>query len=96
MIGYEDYINKIKVGTAPADFDGLRQAIGRKIAARQKVRARGALAGACAVLMIGLAAYFTYPAAPGGSGQLFSYVFEQQFASDGPVIDYVFSDTGTF
>jgi len=96
MIGYEEYVGKIKEGEAPADFDSLRQAIGRKLAARQKARQRSALAGLGAVFLIGLAAYFTYPLTQGGSGQLFSYVFEQQDASDGPVMDYVFSDTGTF
>jgi hypothetical protein len=95
MIGYEDYVKKIKERETPADFDGLRQAIGRKIVERQRARGRGALAGVCALLMIGLVTYFSYPLMQGGNGQLLSYVFEQQSASDGPVIDYVFSDTGT-
>ena len=96
MIGYEDYVKKIREGEAPADFDGLRGKIGSKIAERRKARSRGTLAGVCAILMIGLTVYFSYPLMQGGNGQLLSYVFEQPSASDGPVIDYVFSDTGTF
>ena len=97
MISYEEYVKRIKAGTAPADFDGLYRVIERKIAERQKLRAREALAGVMAVLVISLAAYFSYPILLGGNGQLLSYVFDQQpEVTDGPVIDYVFSDPGTF
>jgi hypothetical protein len=96
MTGYEDYIKNIKDDSAPADFDGLYRSLGRRIARQQKVRIGGALAGACAIIMIGLVAYFGYPLAQGGNGQLMSYVFDQQELSDGPVINYVFSDGGTF
>lgn len=96
MISYEEYVGKVKAGRAETDFDGMYRAIGRKIADRQKIRARSALAGVLAVVVIGLVAYFSYPIRPGGNGQLVSYVFDQpQEVSDGPVIDYVFSDTGT-
>jgi hypothetical protein len=97
MISYEEYVKKIKAGPAPAEFDGMYRAIGRKIADRQKLRAREALAGVVAILVIGFAAYFSYPVLSGGNGQLLSYVFDQQpEVTDGPVIDYVFSDPGTF
>ena len=96
MIGYEDYIKKIKDDQAPADFASLRQTIGRKLTERQRARKRGALAGVLALFVLCLAAYFTYPLMQGGNGQLMSYVFDQQELSDGPVINYVFSDTGTF
>lgn len=96
MIDYNEYVSKIKAGDAPADFDGLYRSIGSRIARQQKVRAGKALAGACAILMIGLVAYFGYPLMQGGNSQLFFYVFDQQEMSDGPVINYVFSDTGTF
>lgn len=97
MISYEEYVGKVKAGRAETDFDAMYQATLRKIADRQKIRARSALAGVVAILVIGFAAYFSYPIRQGGNGQLFSYVFDQpQEVSDGPVIDYVFSDTGTF
>jgi hypothetical protein len=96
MIGYKDYINKIKDGSAPADFDGLYGSLGRKLVARRKAGQRSVLAGAVAILMISLAAYLGYPLLPGGNGQLFSYVFDQQELADGPVINYVYSDGGTF
>ncbi len=50
-----------------------------------------ALAGACALLLIGLSAYFAYPVW-NKNDQLMSYVYGQQEITDGPVIDYVFSD----
>jgi hypothetical protein len=96
MIGYDDYIKKIKEREAPADFDGMHRAIGRKIMERRRVRSRAARAGALAIFAICLISYFGYPFIQDrGSGQLFSYVFEQQDNSDSPVIDYVFSDAGT-
>ena len=96
MIGYEAYIKKIKDDQVPADFNALHQAIGRKLAARRTAGQRSALAGVVVVLLLGLVAYISYPLMSGGNGQLFSYVFDQQELSDGPVINYVFSDTGTF
>jgi hypothetical protein len=96
MISYDEYVNKIRGSEPEADFNRLYQAIGQKITSRQKFRTRSALAGVVAMLVIGFAAYFSYPLLLGGNGQLLSYVFDQQpEVTDGPVIDYVFSDTGT-
>jgi hypothetical protein len=97
MIGYDDYINKIKGAGTAADYDGLYRAIERKFVGRQKSRVTRALAGAAALLVISLAAFLSYPLLSGGNEQLMSYVFDQQPAvTDGPVIDYVYSDGGTF
>ncbi len=96
MIGYDEYINEMKrSGEAQPDYGRLRAALeqrlaGRRTAARQW-RFRAALAGVCALLFVSLTAYFTYPLWQGGD-QLMSYVYGQPEISDGPVIDYVFSD----
>lgn len=92
MIGYEEYVNRLKTDVGAPDFGALRQALDARIAGRRAARARWALAGAVVLLFLGLAAYFTYPLFSAGNGPLYSYVFDQQEISDGPVIDYVFSD----
>lgn len=95
MIEYNDYINKLK-RTEPIDYGRLFGVIEQRITAQKatqkRVVFRGALAGALTVLIIGLAFYLAYPAIRGGNDQLLSYVFGQSEITDGPVIDYVFSD----
>ncbi len=97
MISYEEYIGKLKASAeARPDYARLRTALERRLAGRQtagqKWRVRAALAGACALLLIGFSAYFTYPLLTGNGDQLMSYVYGQQEITDGPVIDYVFSE----
>lgn len=91
MIGYDEFIGRIKKENGAADFEALGRAIGGKIAARRRTRLRSLAAGALALLFFGLAAYLTFPLAAGESGQLYSYVFEREIY-DGPVIDYVFAN----
>lgn len=95
MIEYNDYINKLK-RTEPVDYSRMFGIIERRIAAQKAIQKRvvfrGALAGALTVLVISLAFYLAYPAIWGGNDQLISYVFGQSEVTDGPVIDYVFSD----
>ncbi|MBN3033629.1 MAG: hypothetical protein JW873_06000 [Candidatus Saganbacteria bacterium] len=91
MIGYDEYLGRIRDGKGTADFAALRRSIGGKIIARQKARARRAAAGVLALFLISAAAYFACPAVMTEGGQLYAYVFEPDI-SDGPVLDYVFSD----
>ncbi len=91
MISYEEYLNKLKGSLdAQPDYARLRTALERKVSGR-KWQFRVALAGACALLLMGFSAYFTYPLW-NSNDQLMSYVYGPQEISDGPVIDYVFSD----
>ncbi len=96
MISYEEYLNKLKgsAGGQP-DYARLRAALEQRLAgqrtAAQKWKLRAALAGSCAVLLIGLSAYLVYPLW-NNSDQLMSYVYGQQEIADGPVIEYVFAE----
>ncbi len=96
MIEYNDYISKLKGRTEPIDygmmFEAIEQKIAKQKAAQNKVVFRGALAGALSIFIVGLAFYLSYPAMRGGNDQMLSYIYGQPEITDGPVIDYVFSD----
>ncbi len=92
MISYEEYLGKLeRSGEGQPDYARLRAALERKLTGQKNWRFRTALAGACALLLIGLSAYFAYPVW-NNNDQLMSYVYGQPEITDGPVIDYLFSD----
>ena len=95
MTDYNEYINRLKKHEVEADYDQLQLRLKQRILKRTN-RARMILAGALAVLLMAFAAYFYYPTQQASNGDvLMSYVFQQENV-DGPLLDYVFYDNGTF
>ena len=94
MINYDEYINKLKKESASADYGRMFSRIEQKTISGPKLRL--ALAGAIVFLLIGFTVYFgSQSLQTPGNDTLMSYVFEQEDI-DGPLLDYVFYDNGTF
>jgi hypothetical protein len=88
MISYDGYIDKLRKEPAPPDFDRLYSGVERKAVFRP--RARLALAGALAIILLGFFSYFGFQGRQAANGDmLMSYVFEQD-GVDGLLLDYVF------
>jgi len=95
MVDYNGYIRELKKGGAGADFERMRSLIEARVS-RRRSRSRAALAGALAVLLLMVAAYYYSPALQAGNNDiLMSFVFDQE-SVDGPLMDYVLERNGTF
>lgn len=87
-MAYNKYIDGLKKDPAAPDFNELYSRIERQAVVRP--RARLALAGALAVVLVVFSVYF-FQARQTGGEMLMSYVFEKE-SIDGPLLDYVFKD----
>ncbi len=93
MREYEGFIRKMKEYEGRANYDRMFSQIEQKISTAPKVRL--ALAAVLAVLLIGFIAYSGFQSQREGGDLLMSYVFEREDI-DGPLLDYVFLEDGTF
>ena len=93
MREYEGFIKKMKEAEGKVDYSQMFSRIEQKIHAAPKVRLT--LAGALALLLISFIAYFALLSPQPNGDLLMSYVFEPE-EIDGPLLEYVFYENGTF
>lgn len=92
MTEYQDYIKRHGEVTAPADYRRLLSGIQAKVHRRRSPAARltWSLAGACAVVLIGVWLYSALRI--GSSDNLVDYALTQEKVNGDPLIAYVFGD----
>lgn len=87
---YEDYLKKLKGYQPPLEGERQWARISSRLEERRPV-GRLALAGALAVLLIGVGLYYNYrPAAVGREALMADYVFQQSSVEDNLLLQYVF------
>jgi hypothetical protein len=94
MREYEGFIGRIREYQARVDYDQMLSRI-EACVSRRKAGARLALVGALTLFLMGFIAYFALLSPQPNGNLLMSYVYERE-GIDGPLLEYVFYDNGTF
>jgi len=93
MDNYQEYIDRLKQKGQGVDFDLMLSKIESKV--NHKPKYQLVLATALAFVLLVSVGYYSYMNSKMDNDLLMSYVFQQE-VGDGPVIEYVFNNNGTF
>lgn len=92
MAVYEEYIGRLKGMKTEFDIGKMQAGIEAKITSRSR-RKRLAMEGALAILLIGLALYYSFSPYLFGNGNTFAeYVYQPENMNGDQVLAYVFKD----
>lgn|GEM_PF-5795280 len=93
MGNYKNYLDKLKGYQKDADYNAMYEKIEKRLTAPPKIRTGLAMSGALGILIMVIAAYFTFLSKPSPDDSiLMGYVFSNGELTGDIVVDYVFSD----